>query len=148
MLNIGRPAIWPYTGPEGYPKKWYEGKDKLRVLKEHKLYGNDNFYKKDTLLTVKGQPHNTVIRFIRSFGDGGPKHADTEDGKPTYEPAYDWAKDEDKKELLLLSAIQYPLAQQEIPRSGKLWVVINDVDIARWDNAGMFFLKLTCRAWL
>jgi hypothetical protein len=67
LRKIELPATWPYTGPEGYRAKWYKdkGEGQLRVLKEHKLYGKDTFYKEDTLLTVKGLPHNTVIVCFR-----------------------------------------------------------------------------------
>lgn len=142
LEGIKPPATWPYTGPEGYPAEWYTGEKKIEILKGHDLYKKDSFYREDSLLTVKGLPHNTVVGFIQPFGEGKPQ--DTEKG----EPAYDWADAKDKEKLLLLSASQYPLADQEIPRSGRLWVVINDVDLARWDNAGMFFLKLTRRAWI
>ena len=133
------PTTWPYTGPEGYPEDWYGPVDKKEILKTHRNYKEDYFFREDECLTVKGLPHNRVLGIIRAKGDPKPKEA-----KPG-SPAYDYEKD--KEELIDLSADRYPFTY-EAKKSGELWLVINDVDIARWDNSGMFFLKLTRNAWL
>jgi hypothetical protein len=44
----------------------------------------------------------------------------------------------------------YPLGTTKLREAtaqaeGELWVVINDADAYRWDNAGLFFLKLVTR---
>ncbi len=124
---------WPYTPPIGYLEEWYGPEKKLGVLAKHSIYGEDYFYKKDRLLTVKGLPHNKVIGILWSEGEAPPRQADLKN------TAYDWDNKDDREQLLLLSSVQYPI-QVEARRSGELWIVINDVDIARWDNGGMFFL--------
>jgi hypothetical protein len=131
---------WPYTPPMGYLEEWYGPEKKLDVLAQHPIYGEDYFYKKDSLLTVKGLPHNKVVGILRSEGEEEPRRADLDS------VAYDWGNTDDQEQLLLLSSVRYPI-QVEARRSGELWVVINDVDIARWDNGGMFFLRLTRNAW-
>ncbi len=82
-----------------------------------------------------GQPHNKVFGII-SYSE--PKNT-VDDGPGN---AYDWSNDEHRDLLIELSQYKYPY---EIPtkRSGHLWVVINDVDQFRWDNGGLFWLKLT-----
>lgn len=132
------PGNWPYTGPKGYPKEWY-GKEKPTVLKTHLLYGSKDYYfQEDKFLTVKGLPHNTVVGFIEGSSDGKPLEA-------TYrEAAYDWR--EDREKLYNLSSANYPVTIK-IRKTGTFWVVINDVDMARWDNGGLFFMKLTKKRW-
>lgn len=131
---------WPYTGPEGYKEEWYSSQ-KLDVFKTHPIYKEDNYFQDDSGLTVRGLPHNAVIGIIRAVGQSPPKEAKAGN------PAYSWSKSEDQEMLLYLSSDSYPMSI-EVPKSGELWVVINDVDEARWDNAGMFFLKVTRHAWL
>lgn len=132
-----RPA-WPFTGPEGYPKDFY--KDRLGVLRAHSLYKEAEFYKRDPLLTVQGCTHLQVFGTILRPGEE-PKS--TRMGHP----AYNWGNPSDREQLLCLSSMSYPI-EVECPRSGYLWTVINDVDEARWDNVGLFFMKLTRRSWL
>ncbi len=31
---------------------------------------------------------------------------------------------------------------EESAKEGELWIVINDADAYRWDNAGLFFIKI------
>jgi hypothetical protein len=134
------PSIWPYTGPEGYLKEWYGSEDqKKTILKNHPLYGSkDYYYQEDKFLTVKGLPHNVVLGFVQGSGEEKPLEA-------TYrEAAYDWR--EDREKLYKLSSENYPITIQ-IRKTGTFWVVINDVDIARWDNGGLFFMKLTKKRW-
>lgn len=136
---LSSPTTWPYTGPEGYKEEWYGPNNKLPILKTHRNYRKDYFFREDDCLTVKGLPHNRVIGIIRAKGEPTPKEAGPQSS------AYDYLKDRDT--LLDLSSDRYPFTY-EANKSGDLWVVINDVDIARWDNSGMFFLKLTRNAWL
>ncbi|HEU4885731.1 MAG TPA: hypothetical protein VFT45_26080 [Longimicrobium sp.] len=131
---------WPYTPPIGYLEEWYGPGKKLDVLAKHPIYKKDYFYRDDPLLTVKGLPHNKVIGILRSEGEPEPRSASLD------RAAYDWENEGDREQLLLLSSVRYPI-QVEARRSGELWIVINDVDIARWDNGGMFFLRLTQNAW-
>jgi hypothetical protein len=126
---------WPYTGPEGYPRGWYhDGETKAPVLKEDPLYKENDYYKKDPYLTVRGLPHNVVVGMICSAGE--------EPRKATFnEPGYDYANADDQGRLICLSSSRYPI-EFEANRSGELYLVINDVDEVRWDNAGLFFVKI------
>jgi hypothetical protein len=138
--GLPQAATWPYTGPEGYLEEWYGPTKKLEVLKSHPIYKQDYFYRKDTGLTVKGLPHNKVLGIIRAAGEPEPRKAERG------QPAYDWENKDDQQRLLYLSSERYPV-KIEAKKSGDLYIVINDVDEARWDNGGMFFLKLTRNAW-
>jgi hypothetical protein len=129
---------WPYWGPEGYPKEFY--RDTLGVLRTHPLYKYDDFYEDDFLLTVQGCPHLQVFGIVLAPGE---VPNDTKLGKT----AYNWNHPPDREQLLCLSSKKYPI-EVEAQRSGQLWVVVNDVDEARWDNVGLFFMKLTRRQWL
>jgi hypothetical protein len=136
---------WPFTGPEGYDRSWYEAESLLEVFKHEpvsRFYGKDRApgYKNDNGLTVKGYPHNTVIAMIVRDDEPPPKIAawnyQAEAGTPGYN------SDSDKDALLILSSKRYPI-ECHAQRAGRLWVVINDSEGYRWDNAGFFFLKLT-----
>jgi hypothetical protein len=128
---------WRYTGPEGYKEEWYKAGSQLEVLKHHPIYRQPDFYKEDNLLTIKGLPHNRVVGIIRAQNGSEPLSAGIGS------PAYNWANPDDREQLINLSSDKYPFTV-EAPGTGELWVVINDVDVARWDNGGMFFLKVTC----
>ena len=133
-------AIWPYTTAAGYPEVWYGPKNKLDVLQQHPLYRKDYYYREDAGLTIKGVPHNRVLGIIRRAGDPAPREA------RHCQSGYDWTDPAHREELIDLSSAKYPILV-EPKHSGELWVVINDVDEVRYDNGGMFFLKLTQNAW-
>lgn len=135
--SVGLPYTWPYEGPVGYPKRYYRGQTQLAVMRKHPLYQKPDFYREDELLTVRGCTHLQVFGIILPPGQEPRKATDGD-------RAYDW--NTDSEELLSLSNDQYPI-EVEANRSGRLWVVINDVDAARWDNVGLFFMTLTRRAW-
>jgi hypothetical protein len=127
--------VWPYTGPEGYSPEWYHEPNKQKVLSDDPLYQEHDFYRKDPYLTVRGLPHNVVVGMIRGAGEPKPRSATLE------QPGYDYADPHDQQQLICLSSNRYPI-RFEAQRSGELWVVINDVDEVRWDNTGLFFLKV------
>jgi hypothetical protein len=133
-------AVWPYTGPEGYKEEYYGTEKKLEILKKHPFYKEDYYYKKDRCLTVQGLPHNKVLGYIQAGGDPPPLEA------RIGSPAYNYENLEDKEKLINLSSESYPITI-ETKKTGVVWIVINDVDYARWDNAGMFFLKLIKHSW-
>jgi hypothetical protein len=62
------------------------------------------------------------------------------DGKP----GYDYALQEDKNKLIEFHSTMgtKTLGEATAKGDGELWVVINDADTYRWDNAGLFFLKV------
>lgn len=130
---------WPYTGPEGYPTKYYS-EEMPPVMQQDVLYQQKNFYMNDQELTVRGMTHNKVIGFIK--GEDDPDDEPHAANMYNNIPGYDWNNTLDKEKLICLSKVKYPYIL-DAKKSGKLYVVINDVDRARWDNAGMFFLKVT-----
>lgn len=132
--------IWPYSGPEGYSTKLYLTEDMIDVIKEDILYRQENYYIKDPELTVRGLTHNKVIGFIK--GDDDPDDEPHSANARKSIIGYDWNDPRDKENLICLSRDKYPFLL-EAKKTGQLYVVINDVDRARWDNAGMFFLKIT-----
>jgi hypothetical protein len=127
--------VWPYTGPEGYSAEWYHEPKKQSVLRDDPLYQEDDFYRKDPCLTVRGLTHNTVVGMIRAANESEPRKA------TLGQPGYDYSDPNDQEQLICLSSKRYPI-KFEAPRTGELWVVINDVDEVRWDNTGLFFLKV------
>lgn len=140
-LEARAPQGWTYTDPRGYGPKDYE------CVARHPLYGRKNpsfpfFYVKDRLLTVTGLPHNVVVGFIKSDDE------DVDEPRPASgkKHGYEWSKYENDPRFIKLSSEQYPL-RVDVRRSGELYVVINDVDAARWDNTGLFLLKITKRSW-
>lgn len=145
--QIKKPDSWPYSGPCGYDKKWYHGDTQLDVLKNHEHYSTPDFYKEDKGLTVMGLTHNTVLGIILNENEESPLEAQTD------KPAYKWEGENGRSllingsQLINLSSEHYPITIKA-KRSGMLWVTINDVDYARWDNTGLFFLKLTKSSWL
>ena len=134
---------WDYTGPEGYPESWYSPEGQRPFMREHPLYSQPYYYKRDRELTVRGLPHNVVIGTIVAPGESRPRESRLDQDQE----GYDYGTPDAAAGLINLSSDRYPI-QIAPSRSGELWVVINDVDIARWDNTGMFFLKLTRNAWL
>lgn len=128
--------VWPFTGPEGYKDKYYED---ARSLKLDILMQS---YKDDDGLTVKGQPHNTVVGIVLPDGQE-PNVASSLGGKNT--PGYTLPKGStEPTPLLILSSTTYPL-ELVAKDSGVLWITVNDADAFRWDNAGAFFLRLKTR---
>lgn len=126
--------IWPYSLPYGYETDFY-GSDKPAIIRDHAVWKTLDYYKKDLFLTVKGQTHNKVFGFIQAEGGDEPEDAKCK-------PAYDWENEKHRELLYQFSYKTYPVTL-EAKQTGTLWVVINDDDDARWDNSGLFFLKLT-----
>jgi hypothetical protein len=89
---------------------------------------------------VQGVVHNRVVGIIQRSGEGAPNPAD-KNGKA---PGYDYRNNRDKERLILFEPITAPVALRTLRANadGELWVVINDADAYRWDNAGIFFLKI------
>lgn len=136
---------WPFTGPEGYDPSWYEVGTMQEVFKHEpvaRFYGPDRApgYKHDNGLTVRGYPHNTVIGIILGDDEPRPKVPIWDYVSEKGTPGYD--SETNRDQLLVLSSRRYPI-ECHAPRSGRLWVVINDSEGFRWDNVGFFFLKLT-----
>lgn len=128
---------WPFSGPEGYDKKLYD--DLATKGMPH--------YEHDAGLTVKGYPHNTVIGvIIPEWGDPCPRNLHQHARTPceTRDGGQGYARDHDEDILYVLSSDRYP-KPVTARQSGELWVTINDADAHRWDNLGLFFLKLTKR---
>ncbi len=99
------------------------------------------------LLTVRGRPHNQVIGVILPEGGqlcykkaGTARPCEANDVPRT--PGYD-AK-EDARLLYFLSSKDYPLSLQA-RHTGVLWLTVNDADGLRFDNAGLFFVKISIR---
>lgn len=132
------PAIWPYTGPAGYPERWYSSNHKIPILKNHPIYKKDFYFKEDKFLTIKGATHNRVYGIIQAAGQESPRKATVHDEG--------YSIPENSDILYSLSQDQYPLVI-EARESGTLWLVINDVDMARWDNGGLYFVKLIKKGW-
>lgn len=136
FAGIIQEVTWPYTDAAGYPEEWYQEGTMIEILKKNPIYKEADYYKVDTALTIMGLTHNRVVGMIVAEGEDPPRTSTGE------EPGYDWQIPEDKAGLLDLSSSNYPITRT-INCSGNLWVVINDVDSIRWDNGGLFFLKLT-----
>lgn len=138
-IEGSQPKGWKYTDPGGYKQEDYKN-----CVDEHPLYGKvfqHCFYEQDRLLTITGLPHNRVVGFIKGENDGpGEPHpaSGTKDG-------YEWSQCKDDSRFLSLSSDTYPI-ERTVGRTGTLWVVINDVDVARWDNTGLFLMKITKRS--
>jgi hypothetical protein len=130
-------VLWDFTGPEGYPESFYA------QAKDIPPYGTDN------LLTVRGRRHNEVIGVIVADGEQAC-HKKASKGQPCeandviLEPGYDAKSDVDR--LYFLSSETYPL-KVEARKSGILWLTVNDADGLRFDNAGLFFVKVTISRW-
>lgn len=129
------PPRWRWTDPGGYNPVWYtEGPHMLEAFKNHPTLSKNDSYEHDKELTVRGKPHNRVIGYIQSKNDPEPT-------------TYVWSKD--ARNLIDLS--ENWRRKIVIPdRSGKLWVVINDFDnpeLGRWDNGGLFFMRVTRSTW-
>lgn len=137
----GLPPTWPFEGPSGYPERYYSGGTQLAVLKHHELYKDPDYYQRDRLLTVQGGTHIQVFGIILPSGQA-PREA----RRKWDWQAYDLNIEEDRKQLICLSSQSYPITV-EAKKTGFLWVVINDVDEARWDNVGLFFMRVTKHSW-
>lgn len=114
----------------------------LEVFKHEpvsRFYGPEHApgYKSDDGLAVKGYPHNFVIGIVVPDNEPPPKVAKWDDQKQQGIPGSGYDKAKDKDILLELSSKQYP-KECYAPRAGRLWVVINDTETFRWDNAGFF----------
>jgi hypothetical protein len=127
---------WNFTGPEGYQEAFYE---QMKGIIPH--------YTEDSLLTVRGKAHNQVIGVI--IPEGGQvcyknsrSVSPCEANDEPRTPGYDASKDAEL--LYFLSSREYPL-RIEARRTGVLWLTINDADGLRFDNAGLFFVKITTR---
>jgi hypothetical protein len=59
-------------------------------------------------------------------------------------PGYDYSNPRHKDLLINMSRKTYPIGIRA-KQTGVLWVVINDADIFRSDNVGIFFMKLTTK---
>jgi len=88
-----------------------------------------------------GLPHNVVLGLIRAPGEELPRQG----SMIRKQPGYNY--EDPQTSLLYLSSAHYPITITA-NRTGELWVVINDVDDARWDNGGMFFMRIIKRGWL
>ncbi len=131
-------VLWDFTGPIGYPESFYE--------RARRDFGVPH-YSEDALLTVRGRPHNQVIGVILPEGGqlcykkaGTARPCEANDVPRT--PGYD-AK-EDARLLYFLSSKDYPLSLQA-RHTGVLWLTVNDADGLRFDNAGLFFVKISIR---
>jgi hypothetical protein len=150
---------WPFSGPAGYTDADYK-----KVEKIYELPNRIN-YKTDRGLTVMGLPHNTVIGFIQEDGGSlciasGPDSEEpctSHEKEKGFPPAYEAKEIKDfsktqkdpvgqEKTLLNLSSAAKNYQKKISPdKEGVLWVTINDADEARWDNSGLFFLKIETR---
>lgn len=145
---------WPFTDPEGYLDLWYQKATEDEKRECDKEYGDkkadrDNcytgvtkHYDEDTGLTVQGVAHNRVVAIIlpRDLKPGNAGHG---------RPGYDYRLQENKDRLMLFESSGPTTALKQTKAKAKeeglLWVVINDADAYRWDNVGLFFLKLVTR---
>lgn len=139
------PPRWPFTGPEGYDRLWYEVGTMQEVFKHEpvtRFYGPGRApgYKNDNGLTVTGYPHNTVIGMILGDDEPPPRVARWDYINETGIPGY--SSETDRTSLLVFSSRRYPI-ECHAQRAGRLWVVINDSEGFRWDNVGFFFMKIT-----
>jgi hypothetical protein len=159
---------WPFKGPEGFDDEWYEllrtkdmkaCEDAYGDPQQQKEYGLDpknisacyntatKSYKDDTGLTVQGVPHNRVVGILLEKGSPPPNTASGSSAIDS-KPGYRYGDGADKEKLLLFKANQETsnqetsLQKMKAYADGELWVVINDADAYRWDNVGIFFLKI------
>lgn len=138
--KIGSPSIaeqWPFTGPEGYEEGFYT----------ELVAKGGTHYEDDAGLTVQGYPHNTVIGVIVPEGEDpcpGNPHRRLRTPCEAKEGRRGYVRDQHQASLHVLSSPHYP-KDLTAKQSGELWVTINDADEWRWDNLGIFFMKLTKR---
>jgi hypothetical protein len=96
----------------------------------------EKHYNHDTGLTVQGIPHNRVVGVIAQRGKK-PNNPRTET------PFYSYQEKEDKDQLIDFEVDPgQPKMETRAKKGGVLWVVINDAEVIRWDNAGLYFMKL------
>jgi hypothetical protein len=152
-------VLWDFSGPEGYSDDFYARlyKERIKDIPDHP---DIQHYDHDKLLTVRGRPHNEVIGVIVAEDEQAcpkrpsPKRLSKDKDPPCTgtdvkdEPGYDAKDDADKDKLYFLAAERdkYPL-EREARKSGTLWLTINDADLYRYDNVGLFFVKVTIRRW-
>jgi hypothetical protein len=99
-------------------------------------------YKYDTGLTVQGVSHNRVVGILLEEGSGPPNSASGSSASDS-KPGYRYSDEADKEKLLLFKGNQETSLQtMKAYSDGELLVVINDADAYRWDNVGIFFLKI------
>jgi len=131
LLKTGRPVLplfpgWPFSGPKGYNADYYpEGRGD---------------YRNDTGLTVQGIPHNHVLGVI--IKEGLPRRADSSNGQPGYKRQGGQVYESPEQNPIAMIDFSEETGVVTAKTSGVLWVCINDADDYRWDNAGMFFMKL------
>jgi hypothetical protein len=132
-----KPALvdWPFTGPNGYPSEFYRANA-----------GQVAPYVNDPWLTVQRLPHNSVVGLIVASGQTACAHGPKPEepcramlAAGIMKPGYVFGTD--------AGLIHFPeqLSSHTVSNSGQLWITINDADEARWDNSGMFFMKLTVK---
>lgn len=144
---------WPFTGPEGIDEAHYatlaaqdttrcQGVEDPRARTDCER-SITKHYKHDDGLTVRGVPHNRLVGIILVDGESPDPASGL--GTNTSKPGYDYGDPEAKKQLILFHHSTPTAPLNVAPRAttdGVLWVVINDADDYRWDNAGLFFLKV------
>ena len=96
-------------------------------------------------MTVQGVPHNRVVGIILEEGGNVEKpNSATGTSAVDSKPGYRYDDEADKKKLLLFNGNQGTSPHtMKATSDGHLWVVINDADAYRWDDVGIFFLKIT-----
>jgi hypothetical protein len=151
---------WKFTGPEGYPESFY---DMWVQQVDPKTKKPRQRYDADPGLTVCGRRHNEVIGVIVGRGERPCHKLPTKNepceaipgtsdvpGKPGYDVKDQGdVKDQDGKDrLYFLSAESYkdPL-RLVAQKSGTLWLTVNDAGEFRYDNIGLFFVKVTISRW-
>jgi hypothetical protein len=133
------PERWRFTDARGHSESEYPPRGSPPT--ERTL--PTRHFADDTGLTVQGLPHNTVVGIIRESYAGEPRRATSASEAKKREAGYRFRSGDDERDgLLVLSNDTYP-QRARANASGELWVVINDADDFRWDNAGFFFLRLT-----
>jgi hypothetical protein len=97
-------------------------------------------YNDDTGLTVQGVPHNRVVGITLPRGEIPNKPSPERPDSPG-KPGYKYSEDGDK--LIKFDVDPEQRKMEATPKhAGVLWVVINDAEVFRWDNAGLYFMTL------
>jgi hypothetical protein len=125
---------WKFTGPEGYPDSFY-----AKPYSPH--------YTQDDLLTVRGMRHNAVIGIVVADGEP-PCHKNPVLPTPcevSKESSAQYDATADGGRLYLLSSPRYPIPL-DARHTGVLWLNINDAGGLRFDNIGLFFVKISTRS--
>jgi hypothetical protein len=135
LLKTGVPTPprlpnWPFSGPDGYTSSHYAAVPYPAFVS-------------DPSFTVQGLPHNSVVGLILREGDGNrPEKPDSLSGLPGYSFEAGKFVDVHGNEVVSMKRFFNETEVLTAPSSGVLWVCINDSDEYRWDNAGIFFMKL------